>query len=103
MEEISFIWQKRVHFFLTAFQVVYVLTTPKPLIINSKEETLEDIRKRQKWENGTEICHGHILNTMSDSLIDIYHSITTAKELWNLLELKYDRLSGLCNNKNLLS
>nr|XP_027090541.1 uncharacterized protein LOC113711581 [Coffea arabica] len=82
-------WQKRVRFLLTALKVVYVLTTPKLFVINPEEETLEGIRNRQNWENDDEICRGHILNTMSDSLFDVYHSITTAKELWDRLESKY--------------
>nr|XP_027123116.1 uncharacterized protein LOC113739901 [Coffea arabica] len=81
-------WKKCVRFLLTTLKVVYVLTTPKSLI-NPEEKTLEDIRKRQEWENDDEICRGHILNTMSDSLFDVYHSITTAKELWDRLESKY--------------
>ncbi|XP_071905875.1 uncharacterized protein [Coffea arabica] len=87
-------WQKRVRFLLTALKVVYVLTTPKPLI-NPKEETLEGIRKRQKWENDDEICRDHILNTMSDNMFDVYHSITTAKELW---ESKYMQEDATSNN-----
>ena len=72
-------------------QVVYVLTTPKRLIVNPNEETLDDIWKRQKWENANEICHGHILNTMSDGLFDVYYTIATEKELWDRLQAKYLR------------
>ena len=72
-------------------QVVYVLITPKPLIINSKEGTLDGIRKHQKWENDNKICHGHIFNAISDGLFDVYHTITIAKELWDQLEAKYMR------------
>ena len=71
--------------------MVYVLTVPKPLIVNFEEETLDDIRKCQKWENDDEICCGHILNVMSDGLFDVYHIIAIANELWNRLKVKYMR------------
>ncbi|XP_073062026.1 uncharacterized protein [Primulina eburnea] len=52
-------------------------------------ETIEEIRNRQKWENDDEICRGHILNAMCDSLFDVYHLISTAKELWDKVEARY--------------
>ncbi|EEF41151.1 conserved hypothetical protein [Ricinus communis] len=81
------------------FKVVYVLNTLKP--VETENETLADTRERQKWETNDEIFRGHILNPMSDSLFDVYHSIPTAKELWDKLEIKYmqeDDTSLLLNN-----
>nr|GFC46749.1 zinc finger, CCHC-type [Tanacetum cinerariifolium] len=75
------------HFLLTTLKVVYVLSTPSPEW--SENENLETTRKRMKWENDDYICHGHILNGMSDSLFDIYQNIGSAKELWESLESKY--------------
>ena len=72
-------WQKRVHFLLVSLQVVYVLNTPRPK--EKDNETLTESRKRQKWDTDDEICRGHILNAMSDSLFDIYNYVPTAKEL----------------------
>ena len=64
-----------------------MLNTPKP---EAKEnETIADIRARQKWENDNFICRGHILNGMSDSLFDVYQNTETAKELWKKLETRY--------------
>nr|GEY53955.1 zinc finger, CCHC-type [Tanacetum cinerariifolium] len=54
-----------------------------------EDETLKTTRKRMKWENDDYICHGHILNDMSDSLFDIYQNIGSTKELWESLESKY--------------
>ncbi|GKE74740.1 hypothetical protein Tco_1536781 [Tanacetum coccineum] len=42
-------WQKKMHFFLTSMSVVYVLSTPIP--DNGDDATMEQIRKRRKWEN----------------------------------------------------
>ena len=35
------------------------------------------------------ICRGHILNTLSDCLYDLYTSMKSPKEIWNTLEAKY--------------
>ncbi|KAL6531255.1 hypothetical protein OROHE_014324 [Orobanche hederae] len=53
-------WQKKMHFMLTNLTVVYVLSTPMPEIV--EDETLEQARRRLKWENDDYICSGHILN-----------------------------------------
>ena len=72
-------WQKKMHFLLTTLNVVYVLSTPMPVFM--EDETLDQTRKRSKWENDDYICRGHILNGMSDSLFDIYQNVESAKEL----------------------
>ncbi|VFQ66976.1 unnamed protein product [Cuscuta campestris] len=75
------------HFLLTTLKVVYVLSTPMPEIMDDK--TLEQTRKRCKWENDDYICRGHILNGMSDSLFDVYQNVESAKLLWDGLEETY--------------
>ena len=59
-------WQKKMKFLLTTLKVFYVVSTPKPEEV--EEETLEQNRKRNKWENDNIICLGHILNGMCDPL-----------------------------------
>nr|GEU85946.1 zinc finger, CCHC-type [Tanacetum cinerariifolium] len=80
-------WQKKMHFLLTTLKVMYILSTPSP--VWSENETLETTRKRMKWENEDYICRGHMLNSMSDSLFDIYQNAEFAKALWDSLESKY--------------
>nr|KAJ0199050.1 hypothetical protein LSAT_V11C600338430 [Lactuca sativa] len=83
-------WQKKMHFLLTTLKVVYVLSTPMPVLPESVEdEPLEATRRRSKWENDDYICRGHILNGMSDSLFDIYQNFESAKELCYYLAFKY--------------
>ncbi|GJU27989.1 hypothetical protein Tco_1166610 [Tanacetum coccineum] len=53
------------HFFFTTLKVVYVLGTPALEYV--KEETLEQTRKRCKWDNNDYICRGHILNAEDTS------------------------------------
>ena len=80
-------WRKKMHFLLTTLKVVHVLTTtmPEP----TEDESLEQTRRRLKWENDDYVCRGHILNGMTDSLFDIYQNVESSKELWDSLESKY--------------
>ncbi|GKB33127.1 hypothetical protein Tco_0872528 [Tanacetum coccineum] len=74
-------WQKKMHFLLSSMSVVYVLTTPFPED-GGDDATVEQIRKRAKWDNDDYVCRGLILNGMSDSLFDIYKNVESSKELW---------------------
>ncbi|GJV50765.1 zinc finger, CCHC-type containing protein [Tanacetum coccineum] len=80
--------QKKMHFLLSSMSVVYVLTTPIPED-GGDDVTVEQIRKRAKWDNDDYVCRGLILNGMSDSLFDIYQNVESSKELWDSLEAKY--------------
>ncbi|KAK1407693.1 hypothetical protein QVD17_39315 [Tagetes erecta] len=80
-------WKKKMHFLLTNLKVVYVLSTPMPEEVEN--ETIDQQRRRLKWENDDYICRGHILNGMSDALFDVYQNAESAKELWDSLESKY--------------
>ncbi|XP_058766784.1 uncharacterized protein LOC131640402 [Vicia villosa] len=75
------------HFMLTTLKVVHVLSTPIPEL--EEDDTVENLRRRSKWDNDDYICRGHILNGMSDPLFDIYQNVESAKELWDCLEAKY--------------
>nr|GEZ10886.1 zinc finger, CCHC-type [Tanacetum cinerariifolium] len=55
------IWQKKMHFLLSSISVVYVLTTPIPED-GGNDATMEQIRKRAKWDNDDYVCKGLILN-----------------------------------------
>ncbi|GKC98550.1 hypothetical protein Tco_1168825 [Tanacetum coccineum] len=76
------------HFLLFSMSVVYVLTTLIPED-GGDDATVEQNRKRAKWDNDDYVCRGLILNDMSDSLFDIYQNVESSKELWDSLEAKY--------------
>ncbi|GKD91424.1 hypothetical protein Tco_1366931 [Tanacetum coccineum] len=71
-------WQKKMHFLLSSMSVVYVLTTPM-LEDGGDNPTVEQVRKRAKWDNDDYVYRGLILNGMSDSLFDIYQNVETSK------------------------
>ncbi|GJW14221.1 zinc finger, CCHC-type containing protein [Tanacetum coccineum] len=80
-------WQKKMRFLLSSMSVVYVLTTPIPE--DGDDATVEQLRKKAKWDNDDSVCRGLILNGMSDFLFDIYQNVESSKELWDSLEAKY--------------
>ncbi|GJY44990.1 hypothetical protein Tco_0433203 [Tanacetum coccineum] len=79
--------QKKLHFLLSNISVVYVLTTPIPE--DDDDTTVEQLRKRAKWNNDDYVYRGLILNGMFDPLFDIYQSVESFKELWDSLEAKH--------------
>ncbi|GJZ22212.1 zinc finger, CCHC-type containing protein [Tanacetum coccineum] len=75
------------HFLLSNMSVVYVLTTPIP--DDGNDATVDQLRKRAKWDNDEYVCRGLILNGMSDSLFDVYQIVKSSKKLWDSFEAKY--------------
>ncbi|GJY48350.1 hypothetical protein Tco_0438306 [Tanacetum coccineum] len=57
-----------------SMSVVYVLTTPISED-GGDDATVEQIRKRAKWDNDDYVCRGLILKGMSNPLFDIYQNI----------------------------
>ncbi|GJX38941.1 hypothetical protein Tco_0252244 [Tanacetum coccineum] len=72
-------WQKKMHFLLSSMSVVYVLTTPIPED-GGDDATVEQIRKRAKWDNGDYVCRGLILK-------DFKHTLKHKKKELTLVEL----------------
>nr|GEU40741.1 zinc finger, CCHC-type [Tanacetum cinerariifolium] len=72
----------------SSMSVVYVLTTPM-LEDGGENPTVEQVRRRAKWDSDDYVCRGLILNGMSDSLFYVYQNIETSKELWDTLKAKY--------------
>nr|GEU38616.1 zinc finger, CCHC-type [Tanacetum cinerariifolium] len=72
-------WQKKKHFLLSSMSVVYVLTKLIPKD-GGDDATMEQIRKRAKWDNDDYVCRGLILN-------DFKHALKHLKEELTLVEL----------------
>ncbi|XP_021979236.1 uncharacterized protein LOC110875347 [Helianthus annuus] len=41
------------------------------------------------WKHSDFICHGYVLNGLSDVLYNVYNNVKTSKDLWDALEKKY--------------
>jgi len=83
-------WQDKMRFFLTAMKIFYVLDptlVPIPEPTDDDDDELKaDRKKRQEDEL---LCRGHILNTLSDRLYDLYTDNPSAVEIWKALEYKF--------------
>ncbi|XP_030945253.1 uncharacterized protein LOC115969778 [Quercus lobata] len=83
-------WKDKMKFLLTALKLFYVLD---PNLMSfptmSDEDTNEIKAQRKKRDEDELICRGHILNTLSNRLYDLYTSMQSPKEIWNALEAKY--------------
>ncbi|GJX56434.1 zinc finger, CCHC-type containing protein [Tanacetum coccineum] len=55
-------WQKKMNFLLSSMSVVYLLTTLIPE--DGDDASVEQLRKRNKWENDDYVCRGSILKVM---------------------------------------
>ncbi|KAK3043165.1 hypothetical protein RJ639_001598 [Escallonia herrerae] len=83
-------WQRKMHFLLVTVKVYYVIINPTPPEPGgNEEESVAKTRERLRWDQDDEICRGHIMNGMSNTLFDAYHTVKTAKEIWNQLERRY--------------
>ncbi|GJW35921.1 zinc finger, CCHC-type containing protein [Tanacetum coccineum] len=72
-------WHKKMHFLLSSMSVVYVLTIRMPE--DGENATMEQIRKRSKWENDDYVYRDIILNVMEqyNELLSILDRFTQHK------------------------
>ena len=83
-------WKGKMIFFLTALKVAYVLKLNLPEIPPSKDDDSEALKRQlEKHEEDEVVCRGHIFNSLSDSLYDLFTSIKSPKEIWAILERKH--------------
>ncbi|KAK3026284.1 hypothetical protein RJ639_041233 [Escallonia herrerae] len=85
-------WQRKMHFLLVTVKVYYVIVNPRPSEPGeNEEESVAKIRERLRWDQDDEICRGHILNGMSNTLFDAYHTVVL--EQFNEIKSILDRYS----------
>ena len=76
-------WKDKMKFLLTALKLFYVLDLNlMPFPTTSDEDSDEIKTQRKKREEEKLICRGHILNTLSDQLYDLYTSMKSPKEIF---------------------
>jgi hypothetical protein len=83
-------WKDKLMFLLTALKISYVLDPNLPKL--REPEPDEDAQRkveRKKREEDEVVCRGHILNTLSNRLYDLFTSIKSPREIWEALEFKY--------------
>ncbi|GKV27162.1 hypothetical protein SLEP1_g36365 [Rubroshorea leprosula] len=82
-------WKDKMTFLLTTLKVSYVLDPKLQLIQAPKENDSEAVKNaRLKREEDELICRGHILNSLTDRLYDMYRNMSSPQEIWIALEKK---------------
>nr|GEW53190.1 zinc finger, CCHC-type [Tanacetum cinerariifolium] len=66
-----------------------VMIPSTPILEDDENSTVDQIRRRAKWDNDDYVCRGLILKGMSDPLFDVYQNLKSIKELRDSLESKY--------------
>ncbi|KAH7676279.1 RNA-directed DNA polymerase protein, partial [Dioscorea alata] len=84
-------WKDKMMFFLTALKIWYVLDPSLPEVPDATpDESVEAKAERVKRQEDELLCRGHILNTLSDRLYDLFTSVQSPREIWKALEFKYN-------------
>ncbi|URD81148.1 hypothetical protein MUK42_00250 [Musa troglodytarum] len=77
-------------FMLTTLKIFYVFDQNLQPIPNPTDNDTDEVKAERKKRNEDEVMYrGHILNTLSNQLYDLYAMEPSAKAIWNDLEFKY--------------
>ncbi|KAK4383346.1 hypothetical protein Sango_2783700 [Sesamum angolense] len=68
-------WKDNMMFLLTFLKVTYILDPNQPAATTKENESNDAKVARLKREQDELLCRGHILNTLSDRLFDLYASL----------------------------
>ncbi|XP_024028545.1 uncharacterized protein LOC112093735 [Morus notabilis] len=95
-------WMGKLFFLLTLPKIAYVLDPKLEPLSEPKEDDFDELKAaRKKREDDEVMCRGHILNTLSVRLYDLYNSMESPMEIWNALEYKY-KTENECTDKFLI-
>ncbi|XP_071741444.1 uncharacterized protein [Rutidosis leptorrhynchoides] len=79
-------WQQKMLFYLTTLNLARVLTETAPQLVAGDVQTVSAV---EAWKHLDYLCRNYVLNSLENSLYNVYCTIETAKELWESLERKY--------------
>ncbi|KAG2696582.1 hypothetical protein I3760_07G064200 [Carya illinoinensis] len=75
-------WKDKLMFILTTLKISYVLDSDFPILPKPKFDNNDQIKvERKKREEDEVVCKGHVLNTFSYRLYDLFTSIKSPKEI----------------------
>lgn len=81
-------WQNKMFFYLHTKKCEKQTTATKPVMVDPPTE--EQAKAIDDWTEKDFLCKNFILNGLNDELYDYYSSLTTAKDVWDALQKKYD-------------
>ncbi|XP_075074624.1 uncharacterized protein LOC142162200 [Nicotiana tabacum] len=83
-------WRDKMIFLLSALNIYYVLDYALPLMPEPTAEYSDVVKEeRKKREHDELLCRGHILNTLTDRLYDLYCNLKSPREIWTALQTAY--------------
>ncbi|XP_057452128.1 uncharacterized protein LOC130743934 [Lotus japonicus] len=83
-------WQDKMIFLLTALKIYYVLDPDLTPIAEPQDDDSDELKTERKKRIEDELlCRGHILNTLSGRLYDLYTDTQSTVEIWKALEFKF--------------
>lgn len=81
-------WQQKMLFYLTTLNLARFLTESAPKLLEG-EVDVQAISAVNAWKHLDFLCRNYIMNSLTDSLYNVYSTMKTAKELWESLDRKY--------------
>ncbi|XP_039117724.1 uncharacterized protein LOC120253439 [Dioscorea cayenensis subsp. rotundata] len=88
-------WKDKMLFLLSVLNIAYVIDPMTlPLVepkedVSIEEKAIFEIKKKRRTDDEF-ACRGHILNTLSDQLYDLYMLIQSPVKFWKAVEEKYN-------------
>lgn len=77
-------------FLLIALKILYVFDAELVPIPESQDDDFEELKEECKKRKEDELlCCGHIMNTLSDHLYDLYTNNQSTMKIWKELEFKF--------------
>ena len=81
-------WQQKMLFYLTTLGLARFLTEDPPT--PREDETDRDVLMTfSAWKDSDYLCRNSVMNSLNDSLYNVYSSKRSSKELWESLDRKY--------------
>ncbi|XP_075077346.1 uncharacterized protein LOC142164072 [Nicotiana tabacum] len=83
-------WRDKMIFLLSALNIYYVLDYALPPMPEPTTKDSDVVKEeRKKREHDELLCRGHILNTLTDRLYDLYCNLKSPREIWTALQTAY--------------
>ena len=83
-------WMDKMIFMLTSLKIYYILDPNLSALLEPQEDESATIKTtRVKHEEDEVLCRGHILNTLTSRIYNIFSKLKLPKEIWAALETHY--------------
>ncbi|KAL2541186.1 glutaredoxin-related [Abeliophyllum distichum] len=81
-------WQQKILFYLITLNLARFLTEDALKLKQGKRD-IQAISAVEAWKHSDFLCRNYVMNSLADSLYNVYSTMKMAKELWESLDRKY--------------